>query len=251
LWAKEPRCGFTLIELLVVIAIIAILAALLMPALERTRDEAIKTSCASQLRQLYLPHMFYANDHEDWGISAIYWGTAQTIFHDNIWMPDYFPSADMFRCPATDPNIPDTHPYRPGKRISTRQYCSYFFLFGTSNHPCVTYDLYGWHMYSTSTEANPHAPCPNLKFTGGSARSPGALQSQYIQPASQQLAMSDIFPARADRAWEGYGITGYWIFANHRGLEGENAVYMGGHLVWEKAADIIGRYQTYSNWIQW
>ena len=56
--------GFTLIELLVVIAIIAILAALLLPSLEKARDAAKSTVCRTNLRQTHLTCGFYMNDWE-------------------------------------------------------------------------------------------------------------------------------------------------------------------------------------------
>ena len=60
--ARWSRCGFTLIELLVVIAIIAILAALILPALEAGRQHALKASCAGRIRQTMLSVTLYEND---------------------------------------------------------------------------------------------------------------------------------------------------------------------------------------------
>src|SRR5882724_8578837 len=63
---SKSRGGFTLIELLVVIAIIAILAALLLPALAKAKDHAKTIQCVNNSRHLGLAIMLYGGDNQDY-----------------------------------------------------------------------------------------------------------------------------------------------------------------------------------------
>ena len=62
--ASRPRSGFTLIELLVVIAIIAVLAGLLLPVMNRVREQGDSTKCTANLRQVGIAINLYTNENE-------------------------------------------------------------------------------------------------------------------------------------------------------------------------------------------
>jgi prepilin-type N-terminal cleavage/methylation domain-containing protein/prepilin-type processing-associated H-X9-DG protein len=105
---RSGRHGFTLIELLVVIAIISILAAILFPAFARAREQARKSACASNFRQIGLGIMQYSQDYDErlplfsqgtgYGGFQGYNGADGARWADMI-MP-YVKSSQVFDCPS-------------------------------------------------------------------------------------------------------------------------------------------------------
>ena len=116
------RRGFTLIELLVVIAIIAILAAILFPVFARAREKARQASCTSNVKQIMLAVLMYAQDYDErllLGIHRCAVWPGPTALANGTWvdtavyggpkafghiLEPYIKNTQIFVCPSGDPN---------------------------------------------------------------------------------------------------------------------------------------------------
>ena len=120
--SKTSRSAFTLIELLVVIAIIAILAAILFPAFARARENARRSSCQSNLKQIALGIKQYTQDYDE-RFPNIPAGTLNTTTGQYPWayvVQPYIKSEQVFKCPS------DTAPAAAGTDLLARSVAANF-----------------------------------------------------------------------------------------------------------------------------
>lgn len=181
--------GFTLIELLVVIAIIAILMAILMPALSRVKEQGKRAVCLNNLKQLSLAWIMYADENDDVLVNgAIGYSDSQQPWgdhrHEIAWVDRLATGEDAQKQSIKDgalwPYVKDVKLYKcpTGRRGEWLTYAIMFSM-NAVNHP-PTQGVRGAHIKKRNEITNP-APPFRLVFIDEGFMTPDAYAVHYDQ----------------------------------------------------------------------
>ena len=163
------RRGFTLIELLVVIAIIAILAAILFPVFAKAREKARQSSCLSNIKQIGLAYLSYAQDYDEMTVMVAVGQDQRPLWQDAI--APYVKNTQLFVCPS-ERNCVLSGGYAPIQTVQSG-YGAFCFQFGQAlgiySDPASTVII------CDSQSFRSHVPPCALGLAGGTACADGGV----------------------------------------------------------------------------
>lgn len=231
-FALRPRRAFTLIELLVVIAIIAILAAILFPVFGRARENARRSSCQSNLKQIGLAVEQYKNDYD-----SRYPGFGQP--GNNGWAQNvqpYLKSAQIFQCPSESTGPPAGN-LTGDALFLDQKFSDYFYNASLTDYSPADANF-------GRAEAQLEQPTVTILAGDNSTWTAGNILPYYADGGNNGFACDQNLGAvmANDPAYPG-GNCGYPAFtrsAGKRHLEGANYAFCDGHAKWYRATSIWG-----------